>query len=267
MLFARPGEGKTTVMLYGAYRAWVEQEAVVSFISPEMNAMEIGLKFDSFAFNISASELLSGTTSVTELARYESEIHSWLRQEQSGFFFYDTETFGRSFTTGDLAAIIRRDKPDVLCVDGLLFLEPVRRDFKDLRTRLSYVIAELKTLVLTTGVPMRIAHQANRQAVVTQRRTKAITVDELLPDIQHLAESDATGQFANRAFAIKSVRGRTFIGIRKNRNGPKDKFISCSIDPDRGVVDQVRYEMQSTQIEDLEDADAAVPRERPELPF
>lgn len=255
--FGRPGEKKTYLLLYGAYQAWKAQDAVVSFISPEMSEQEIGLRLDAIAFNISQGQIIGGAMEDDEWTRYFEEIAIWMQGDHPGFFFRDAGGLGRNFSTGDLASVVRTDKPDLVCVDGLLFIEPMRREFKDTRTRLVYATRELKELVMTSKIPIRLTHQANRQSEIsTTRRSKTLTLNDLLPDLQHLAEADATGQFANRAFSVKEIKGRTYICIRKNRNGPENIIISCKFDADRGIVDEI-------VVEDIE----ARPGEMNEQPF
>lgn len=261
LYFARPGMGKTSILLYGAYRAWKDQGAVVSFISTEMDESEIGYKFDSFAFNIAQSLVQSGQLPEDEWMRYAEELSDWAHGEHPGFFFREAGGLGRSFSTADLASVIKRDKPDLVCVDGLVFLEPVRREFKDVRTKLTLTIEELKQLVTTTRARLRLTHQANRESEIrTSRRSKTLTFDELMPNVHNLAEADATGQFANRAFAIKRIRNRTYIAIRKNRNGPENILVSFAFDADKGVIDEVRHEMMEGKLDDeLNDSEASRP--------
>jgi hypothetical protein len=236
MWFGRPGEGKTFFMLWGAYKASYKQQRVVSFVSPEMNAAEIRMRFYAMQYHYSQSNVQAGRLD-DEWLQFQEDMREWSNIPHPKFNFYSGDGHGRSFTTADIASIIHRDKPELLCIDGLLFVQPMRGGIKTPRERVLAAVEELKQIVVTTGVPMRIAHQANRESQVSSSlRRKELTVGDLIPDLHHLAESDATGQFANRAIAIRGLNGRVYFAVRKNRGGTANLVFSVNVDFDRAFV-------------------------------
>jgi hypothetical protein len=246
MWFGRPGEGKTFFMLWGAYKASYAQHRVVSFISPEMNAAEIRMRFYAMQYHYSQSNVQAGRLD-DEWSQFQEDMREWSNTPHPPFNFYSGDGHGRSFTTADIASIIHRDKPELLCIDGLLFIQPMRQ-VKTPRERVLAAVEELKQIVVTTGVPMRIAHQANRESQVsTSLRRKELTVGDLIPDLHHLAESDATGQFANRAIAIRGLNGRVYFAIRKNRGGRPNLVFSVNVDFDRAHIMNETYASLDSQ--------------------
>ena len=238
LLVARPGNGKSLLLLWGAHMATLQGKRV-SLISPEMTAFEMGLRLDSMKDHLSMMRLQSGRMNDDELAHYNDLSYNSPR----GIQFYESFSRGR-FTTADVASIVRNDQPDILMIDGLLFLEPVQES-RDTRTRLMHMMEELKDIVTDTGVPIRAAHQSNRNPD-TQTSKKQRDGNPLLalPELHHLAESGATEQYANRVMTFHYMPSdkRMFIAIRKNRNAPSGRIFSFRYDIDTGHLTSFRLE-------------------------
>jgi DnaB helicase-like protein len=234
---ARPGDGKSITLLYSCLRSW-EQGKAISFVSPEMSLLEMGWRLDALQFHISMSALFGGKLPPDAVDYYRERVFEMMEtaKERAAFWFREPRGF-RRFTTADMAAIIETDKPDVLAIDGLLLLDPVKK-FRDNRERVINIMDELKQIVVITGVPMRIAHQANRQSELrgAGRRGKDMPIADKLPELHHAAESGAVEQFANRVLTMKLHNGRMYLKVLKNRNGPTGRTISCVFDIDRGEI-------------------------------
>jgi hypothetical protein len=227
--FARPGIGKSFILLWGSLAA--SRDGVkVAFVSPEMDRFEVGARFQSFVSHVSALELFSGTLDDDEMEEFTKRA---LNPPDRGepILFYQPSIIGRQFTTADIAQIIRTENPGLVCIDGLMLIDPIQSD-KDIRKRIINTMSELKDIAVETGVPIRLAHQANRSSEGGRRNS--LTVDDLLPSLHHMAESGAVEQYANRAVALARTAGQMLMAVRKNRNGPSGRFISVRHDIDRG---------------------------------
>ena len=236
---ARPGNGKSLVLLYGCYMAW-KQGKRVSFVSPEMSIFEMGVRFDSMSTHMSSMRMYSGNMTDEELEVYDNFTESMLDEMQHDINFYDSERLGRKFTTGDIRRIIETDKPDIIAIDGILLLEPIAK-YKDTRNRVINIMEELKDITVQTGVPMRLAHQANRES--EQRgstKKKERSPMDAIPQLHELAESGSTEQYANRVICMRLEGDRLWYAIRKNRRGPFNRFMSVAFSIDVGSVSDER---------------------------
>jgi len=248
IIFARTSEGKSLFLLYSAYKA-VMQGFRVAFVSPEMNGYETGVRLDSMMYGVSSFKLQAGKLYDDEWRSYVDSVSQYEAvSDRSSLLFYETMNLGRRFTTADLSTVIQREKPDLLCLDGVMLIEPLKQD-KDPRKRLLNTMDEIKAIVTITGCPMRIAHQANREsAVPTGRRAKSLALSDMLPELHHMAESGAVEQYATRAFSLKYHTGRMYVAVRKNRNGPKGRIMSMSYDIDRSIMSDMRVEDADAEI-------------------
>ncbi|MGH7744054.1 MAG: DnaB-like helicase C-terminal domain-containing protein [Candidatus Dormibacteria bacterium] len=241
--FARTGQGKSLMLLFGALAA-VRQGRRVSFISPEMSRFEMGVRLDAYTLHASSSALVGGRVDDDEMAEFRRKIaqHKGEFANLPPLWFREPSDIGRPFSVADVAKIIEADRPDVVCLDGLMLIEPVQSD-RDIRKRIINTMSELKALTVDTGVPIRIAHQANRDSDMTRvRRLREATLDDALPQLAHMAESGAVEQYTNRAIAMLRRGDRLYLCIRKNRNGPAGLVMSVAHDIDRGRFTDARME-------------------------
>ncbi len=265
---ARPGMGKSLTLLYGCYCAWRDQGKRVSFISPEMTAYEMGIRLDSMHLHLSSMRMQSGRMQDDELTIYSDNVEEWIEEMKNDIIFREAHGLGRRFTTGDLARIIEADNCDLLAVDGLMLIDPIVPG-KDVRTRLVNLMEEVKSLTTRTGVPIRMAHQANRSSETqTTKKRKDINPTDVLPELHHLAESGATEQYANRVITMTYWEGRMYYAVRKNRMAPTGRMFSVNYLIDTGVITDSRVEdgtvveskpQQQALLKDEDGDDAQVP--------
>jgi replicative DNA helicase len=233
---ARPGNTKSLTLLYGAYHACISQGLRISFISPEMSAYEHGIRLDSMHYHLSSMKLQSGRMTDEELEVYADLTEDTLAQLKTDIAFRDSIALRRKFTTGDVHRIVEADKPDLIMIDGLLLIDSVRPS-KDIRSRVTNVMEELKSICASTGVPIRIAHQVNREPekrITRSTKAKGSSPLDPIPQLHELAEAGSTEQYASRVICMRYFEGRIYYAIRKNRNGPEGKFVSVAADIDVG---------------------------------
>ena len=247
----RPGDGKTLMLLHSSHHA-AEAGHHVAFFSPEMDDQELRNRIDTMRYHFS-NRALNGLPSPEFMDFYREETAQ--AKPIAGKLLVHRPRGGR-FTTSEIARVIERTKPDIVAIDGLLFVAPMQQT-KDIRTRMVAVIEELKLIVDETRCPIRAAHQANRQAEIGGRRVRGVTLFSRLPELHHAAESGAVEQFANRVIAVKHMDGRTYFAVIKNRNGPKGLFCSFQNDIDTGTIRDER----THDINEIANADNAEPEQ------
>lgn len=243
---ARPGVGKTQTLLYGAYCAWMQGKKI-SIISPEMNAWEVGLRFDAFHFHNSQRRMLQGTMTDEEMDEFTALAEEMQQQMKHDIKFRDAESLHRRFNVADVRKIVTNDQCDILIIDGLLLVDPVytEQDAKirpDVRIRLLRVMEDLKSIVAEQQVAIRAAHQANRETEQRGQRRQNAQPGDGLPELWQLAESGSTEQYANRVITMDYRDGRMWFAVRKNRNGPQGRLLSADFNFDRGIVSQEQLE-------------------------
>jgi replicative DNA helicase len=255
--FARPGVGKSFILLYGGLCA-SRADKRVSFFSPEMDRFEMGVRFQSYVSHVSSLEVIAGGMDDEDWTEYMNRL---LKMEKRGapFLFYEPSSVGRPFTTADIRQVIRQDAPHIVLVDGLMLIEPMRKD-KDIRKKIINTMAELKEIVTETGVPIRLAHQANRQSEGNGRRSRGAVLDDVIPQLSHMAESDSVAQYANRAIALARIGPNLCMAVRKNRNGPEGRIITTVHDIDRGHFREVAIINGETDAELLSSGGVETPR-------
>lgn len=241
MWFGRPGEGKSLYLLYGAIAA-TRAGYNVSYLSPEMSITEVRARYDAFMLNVSARKLLARSMSPDEFESTFAFARTVYSSLDSWGEMYVREAQGHAgrFTVADCARIIELDHCDLLVIDGLLFIDPTDMNV-DVRKRLTTLMEELKTLSVSSGVPIRLAHQANRKADEVKAKRKGWLTD-YIPDLGNFAEAGAVEQFANKAIAIRQIGNRVFLALRKNRNGEAKLFMSFHHDIDRGIISDAKVE-------------------------
>ncbi len=244
--FGRPGEGKSLMLMRSAIAAR-RSGFSVCYVSPEMTYRENMIRYQSMTVHVSAAGLFSAKLTDAEYDAFIMRKKQYEDETTDYGILHHRDAVGRGarFTTNDIAHFIKLDTPGIVIIDGLMLLEPAVSD-RDPRKRIINIMEELKAISTDTNVPIRLAHQANRESdVKAQRKSKKHVIDELIPDLSHLAESGAVEQYANKAIAIKQTHGRTYIALRKNRNGKAPRFISFGHDIDQGLIWDVRLEQAS----------------------
>jgi replicative DNA helicase len=262
---ARPGMGKTWTLIYGAYSAW-QQGKKVSFVSPEMTAHEVGIRLDAFHLHMSQMRMHSGNMSAREIDAYREVTAQWRSEITHDIIFRDTISLGRRFTVADMRRIVDEDKCDLLLIDGLLLIDPIEQNKqRDVRSRVTAVMDELKSMTTQMQVGLRAAHQVNREVDQSQaRRVKKKEKDEstpfdAVPFLHQLAEAGATEQYANRVIALTYADGRMYYAVRKNRNGPDDLMFSVKYDIDTGEISDEYDESLAKRGPQQQSFDDAIP--------
>jgi replicative DNA helicase len=248
---ARPGEYKSYTLLFGAMAA-ANAGYDVCYVSPEMDEWETAIRYASLAEHTSASQMVSGKMNDEEWSDMKDALHRLSRTKPSGFFkFHEPQSIGRRFKTGDIARMIELEHPRLVVIDGVLLIDPMK-DEKDIRKRVITIMEELKEIAVQSGVPMRLAHQVNRKSEIeSQKRTKLQTVEEVLPELHELAESDSVGQYANRVITMKRIGAELYLCVRKNRSNRNGQILAAKIDIDRGIYSEFRFVAGSVETSTL----------------
>lgn len=255
VIYARQSVGKSYMMTYIASNLH-KQGLNVLFYSGEMEESQVGYRFDSMRAHVSNRALLSGmpfpedSANFTQYTKYLEEL-----EKVDNYFtvVHPKEDFnGEQPTVKDIERLIDQLQPDVVFIDQLSLMRDHNRA-RDAREKTTNIIRDLRTMAAVRRIPTFVAVQANRQAAI-----KDAEGEFEIPEVHHLAESDAVGQFATRAIGLSSKRTDDKniqilnMGIKKNRHGFLTD-VKLTVDFDKGYVeeqvDNDMYDMTVTEEE------------------
>lgn len=222
VFFARLNNGKSWVVTKIAVSAW-QQGRRVGFYSGEMVSDKVGYRIDSILKGFSNRALLKGyevegyKEYVEEMKNVPNPIQIITPNELDGYL-----------TISKLENFIKEYKIDIMIIDQLSLMEDEKaKPATQERIKYSHLTKGLKRLSEKYHCPMIVACQANRLGAKGENETG-------LPEMEHLAESDAVGQDATLAVSMRIKKNQLEMGIKKYRDGQVgDKFV-YALDLDHG---------------------------------
>ncbi len=264
-VYARPSVGKTWVLAQEAVNVWLQGLRVL-FVSPEMPASQINLRFDSLvagAFGIrpwSHRQLMAGhpamERSYHQLVEHVSQSDRW--------WTVDSEERGAALTVDDIAQLADRHQPDMVFVDGLGLLAGHER--RQEWERFKHNCYGLKTVATVRNLPIMVTHQASRpqhfnpdakKKGETQSKDGAIGRGDTfeMPTLNNAYGGDALVQACNTIITMAPDPYRTDVlwySMRKHRDrsieGLKPRY-PMLFDVDRGILKDMagleNYDVQS----------------------
>lgn len=188
--YARPGVGKTWWLLWQGTNCWVDGGTVLA-ITPEMPANFLNLRIDTLlasamSLPIDYGKLIIGNPDI----RANYELLSKAMAQSQRWWTYDSLE-QHAISVGDVAALIRLHKPDVVLIDGVSLLRSEARG--QMWEQMKEICYGLKNLATIYEVPVIVTHQAvnsNRG-----RRSEPTTVgrgdDFIMPSLNDAAYGDS----------------------------------------------------------------------------
>jgi len=239
LVVARLGHGKSYVLTYFAHILH-KQGLNVLFYSGEMEASQVGYRFDSIAGHFSNKALLFGKQ-MAGASYYEEYMKTLSTSENYFKVVTPADLGGRYLNMNDVNKFVAELKPDVIFIDQLSLMTDVRSNHNTPeRTKYSNLTKDLRVIANTHRIPVVIAVQANRTSA-----TKDEDGEAQIPEMHQIAESDAIGQDATRAIAfvttqIDDTDQRLIkMAVRKNRHGKYGDF-KIRVDFEHGKFDEVK---------------------------
>lgn len=163
VLFARPGIGKTYVML-SMVKACLDQGKTVLFINNEMDDLEIHQRLGALIMGLNTDEMYEGHIFTSHFQKLDNQEAAYKANSANLYIVNPHEPM----TTGSLRDFILDLKPDVVFDDSAYLHEPDTdsgQKYNSGLDRLNAVIRELRFIAKHTGVPLVVTAQANRESV------------------------------------------------------------------------------------------------------
>jgi len=244
-IVARPGTGKTYVLLKMAYEA-LKQGNRVLFVSMEMSKKLLFRR-------------LVGISTKNNPERFKKyEVSSYFLD-----FFADTELpktdnffladSGDIRSTTELDSAIETLQPDIVFVDSSYLLIPQKKQGNNASRReiISAVAEDLKALAVRRNIPIVQSMQFNRQAK-TDSKNSSNPLSKI--GIENIAEADVVGQLSSVVIGLANpTSGDTekdfrYMGFLKGREGEQGAW-------------KIRYTFEPVNFDFLEVVDGEEPQE------
>lgn len=188
---ARPGMGKTHLLLKMAKHAWEENYRPL-VIATEVPAMNMLFRVDAQVLGVDYDLFKKRQLSDVQRERYISFLKDTPRGED--FLIYD----GMGMTPSALAVLIEQTKPSVVFVDGVYMLESDRK-YKEDWQKFRHVAVDLKKIAQRYQVPVVVNSQFGRN-VGTVHSSKGRKHTQ--GGVEDIGYGDAFGHYADLIVAI-----------------------------------------------------------------
>lgn len=235
LVFAPTNMGKTLITSFLLQAGWMEAPREVNdypaYFALEQKAKEIAYNWDNQIGKVSRLALTRGTMDAEMKDRYVEFIDR-LKKKKRDMVIYDLDSNGgRPYTVEEIRRILEREGHNRFALDQL---SKVRRKGtnSDLRQRLFDTSAEVREMILDTGIPGYIVAQANRDAL---KRVKRDITEEV--DGSDIGEAFAILQDASKGISIVKINDTDFrVTVIKNRNNGTGQSFIVRYDFETGIV-------------------------------
>ena len=222
IFFARLNNGKSWAVTKIATSAW-QQGRRVGFYSGEMTADKVGYRVDSILKGFSNRALLKGY----DVEGYEDYIEE-MKNSNNPIQIVTPNELDGYLTISKLESFIKEYKIDFMVIDQLSLMEDEKSNsITQERIKYSHITKGLKRLSEKYHCPMIVAAQANRLGVKGNE-------EKGVPEMEHIAESDAVGQDATLAVSMRIKDNQLEMQIKKYRDGIVGSKFVYALDLDHG---------------------------------
>lgn len=211
----------------------------VAFYSPEMQGAYLATRFDTWRNHFENSEL--------HLGRYTDQYVDYLKaladQKTDAYIIEDKDAPGNAVNVPFLSNIVRKHNIKLLIIDGLSYLEDVKKGDTDY-IKYKNLCLDLFKLSKTYGCAVVVAAQANR-ASLQEKDDKG----ECFPTLANLEGSDNPGRICTQAIAIRQIFDKHVLDVRleKSRTAKNAKqTFSYSWDINTGNMKYIPNDQEST---------------------
>ena len=222
VFFARLNNGKSWVVTKIAVAAW-QQGRRVGFYSGEMTADKVGYRIDSLIKGFSNRALLKGY----DVEGYKEYVEE-MKEAQNPIQIITPQELDGYLTLSKLENFIKEYKLNFMVIDQLSLMEDEKANGNTQeRIKYSHITKGLKRLSEKYQCPIILAAQANRFGAKGQE-------EKGVPEMEHIAESDAVGQDATLAISMRIKDNQLEMQIKKYRDGQVGAKFVYALDLDHG---------------------------------
>lgn len=180
----------------------------VLYYSPEMQASYLGTRFDTWRAHFQNSQLHQGKYTPDYIEYIEKLEH----EETSAFVLEDKDVAGGTVDIRVIEHIVKLHKIKLLIVDGLSYMEDIRRSDTDY-VKYKNICLDLFRISKKYGCAVVIAMQANRETK-ENKDEKGLP----FPSLENVEGSDHPGRIATQAFALRQIFDKHVMEIRLEKS-------------------------------------------------
>lgn len=186
---ARPGMGKTWLLIHQAHAAWMDGRSAL-FVSMEMTLPQVGRRFVAYHQGIDPDYLRKGQLGTYGERHFRNNMGALVADTSLNWY-----AGGMSKRAADVDMLIQELSPDIVYVDGIYLMQPANVNSRMGRyERAAYMVDELKT----------IAYQRNRPVVVTTQFGREAGKGGKHGSMENIGYTDAFSTHASMIFGIKN---------------------------------------------------------------
>lgn len=236
LVFAPSNMGKTLISSFLLQAAWTSNTPgdYPAYFALEQSALEIARNWDNVLAKVSRLALQRGTMSPEMKDRYIQFLDD-LRKRNKDMVIYDIQSNGgKPYTVDEIRHTLVSEGHTRFVIDQLSKVR-VCRSFggQDLRNRLFDTSAQVREMILSTGIPGFIVSQANRDSA--KRVKKSLEDSEITGE--DIGETYAIYQDASKGISIIKINSNTFkIQVIKNRDNKSGQSFLVRYNFDTGIV-------------------------------
>ncbi|OMQ06756.1 DNA helicase [Bacillus sp. GZB] len=243
LVFAPSNMGKTLMtsfMLQSQWNSSLDWD-FPAYFALEQRAEEIARNWDNVLAGVSNLAMQRGTMTEEQKDKY-IDFLDCLKQKQKDMVVYDVQSNGgRPYTISEIQRILESEGHNRFVLDQL---SKVRLNNSlgngDLRQRLFDVSAEVREMILGTGIPGYIVAQANRDSA--KRVKKSLENSEVQGE--DVGETYAIFQDASKGISIIKINDNTFkVQVIKNRGNASNQSFLVRYNFDTGLVNVLNGEI------------------------
>jgi replicative DNA helicase len=224
ILAARPGMGKSALLLTLLRNAALNHRRAVALFSLEMAYRELGKRLISMETGLAGGKLNSGQLTRDE---WQSYFANTARLDKAPIYIDDSPSLSLFELRAKCRRLKSRHKVELVAVD---YLQIMRGDGGNREQEIAYISRGLKSIAKELDIPILAACQLSR-AVEVRGGDKR-------PQLSDLRESGAIEQDADLVLSVyrpeyygftqdeegNSAQGLVEVSILKHRNGPLGKI-------------------------------------------
>lgn len=222
---ARTSHGKSYFATKLGYEA-INQGVTVGLYSGEMDANDIGYRFDTLNEHIPNSALKRGT-----LVQNYKEYIEKLSKEDKSFIIITQKEFGGKPTVQMIRNFIEQNKIQLMIIDQLSLMRDGRAgNNEQIRIKMAHITEDLFLLTSELKIPIVLLVQANREA--TKR-------DKTPPQLEDIKESDDISHNCSKVLSLARNGDELTIQVLKNRDGKSGHILKYYWDANNGFFEYI----------------------------
>lgn len=254
VMVARPGTGKTWMLVVMALFAWLKGH-IPLFISMEMPKRKIKRRMDAVHLKLDYHDLKRGMLGMNIEDEYFKGLADLRSNPKHPLYVASARNVKR---IRDIAVLTRLFRPTIVFLDGLYKLKPPNIGVSSYWERIQAIANDLQLLTGDIDTKMVATSQLRREGGRSMKKKRGASVEFALEDI---AFADAIGQNADVVLGLGATKRMVedhemVMSLIKNREDECGAWLT-KFDPSMGDFSEIEEYENSGPPEDVDGGDDA----------